>query len=135
MKKIFSIGTLAMLMMSFNAYCQSNLNWVVKDNVQNDFFKSHTTLNTSITGFSNKTQADAFINQLRANSEVMSVEVSNTDASGNGDLKLTMKAIHDDMYYIGLAQKMGVEYVTVNGQKKTPMQLREDARKDTSGKK
>jgi hypothetical protein len=123
MKKIFSITCLAILMLSANAYSQSNLTWKVKDNIQKGFFKSHTTFNTSFTGFTSKDEATKFFTKMRSNPEVVSAEVSNADANGNCDLKLVMKEAHDKMYYVGLAQKLGVAYFEVNGKKQTPDQI------------
>ena len=123
MKKIFSITCLAILMLSAKAYSQSNLTWKVKDNIQKGFFKSHTTFNTSFTGFTSKDEATKFFTKMRSNPEVVSAEVSNADANGNCDLKLVMKEAHDKMYYVGLAQKLGVAYFEVNGKKQTPDQI------------
>ncbi len=110
-------------MLSAKAYAQSNLTWKVKDNIQKGFFKSHTTFNTSFTGFTSKDQANKFFTKMRSNPEVVSADVSNVDANGNCDLKLVMKETHDKMYYVGLAQKLGVAYFEVNGKKQTPDEI------------
>ncbi len=99
-----------------------------KYKVQKGFFKSSTTINSNFSGFSNKDEATKFCAKIKANAEVASAEVSNSDANGNCDLRLVMKQPHDKKYYIGMAQKLGVAYIQVNGQKKTPTQLIEEAR-------
>lgn len=123
MKKIFSITCFAILMFSMKTYSQSNLTWKVKDDIQKGYFKTHTTFNTSFIGFTNKDEANKFFAKLKSNPEVLAAEVSNSDANGNCDLKLVMKQAHDKMYYIGLAQKLGVSYFEVNGKKQTPEQI------------
>lgn len=128
MKKIFSITCLAILMLTTKAYAQSNLTWKVKDNIQKGFFKTHTTFNTSFSGFTSKEEANKLISKIKANPEVSSVEVSNSDANGNADVKLVMKNVHDKMYYVGFAQKLGIAYFEVNGNKKTPAQIAQEKR-------
>lgn len=128
MKKIFSIACLAILALTTNAYSQSNLTWKVKDNIQKGFFKTHTSFNTSFTGFSSKDEANKFFAKMKSNPEVLAAEVSNVDANGNCDLKLVMKEAHEKMYYVGLAQKLGVAFFEVNGNKKTPAQIIQEKR-------
>ncbi len=132
MKKITLITFIAFLMLSLNFYSQSNITWVVKDKVGKEFFTNHITINTNVTGFESKSQSEVFINQLKATPEVMSAEVSDAEANGNFNLILTMKNTHDSVYYIGLAQKLGVAYIIVNGEKKTTVQLRDEARRDAA---
>lgn len=115
-------------MLSTKAYSQSNLTWKVKDNIQKGFFKTHTTFNTSFTGFTSKEEATKLISKIKSNPEVASVETSNSDVNGNCDLKLVMKTAHDKMYYVGLAQKLGITYFEVNGNKKTPTQIAQEKR-------
>lgn len=115
-------------MLSAKAYSQSNLTWKVKDNIQKGFFKTHTTFNTSFTGFTSKDEATKLISKIKSNPEVASVETSNSDVNGNCDLKLVMKSVHDKMYYVGLAQKLGIAYFEVNGNKKTPTQIAQEKR-------
>lgn len=128
MKKILSITCLAILMFSVKAFAQSNLTWKVKDDIQKGYFKSHTTFNTSFSGFTNKDEANKFFAKMKSNPEVLAAEISNTDANGNCDLKLVMKQAHEKMYYVGLAQKLGVAYFEVNGTKKTPTQIMTEKR-------
>jgi hypothetical protein len=128
MKKILSITCFAILMATFSAHAQSNLTWTVKDNVQKGFFKTATTLNSHFSGFSSKDEATKFCDKLKTNPEVASAVVSNSDANGNCDLKLVMKQAHDKQFYLILAQKLGVSYIDVNGQKKTPEQIIADKR-------
>lgn len=123
MKKILSITCLAILMFSGKMYSQSNITWKVKDNIQKGYFKSRTTFDVSFDGFTSKTESDKFFEKLKSNPEVISAVLSNVDAKGNGDVKLTMKQPHDKMYYVGLAQKLGIAYFEVNGTKKTPSQI------------
>ena len=115
-------------MLTTKAYAQSNLTWTLKDNIQKGYFKSHTTFNTSLSGFTSKDQATKLLSKIKANPEVASAEVSNVDANGNSDLKLVMKSAHDKMYYVGLVQKLGVEYIVANGKKQTPAQIIEEKR-------
>jgi len=128
MKKILSIACLAILMLTSGAYAQSNVTWTVKDKVQKGFFKSSTVINSHFSGFANKDEATKFCSKIKANPEVASAEVSNSDANGNCDVKLAMKQPHNKQYYVGFAQKLGVAFIDVNGQKKTPTQLMEDIR-------
>jgi hypothetical protein len=128
MKKILSITCLAILMLTSSAYAQSNLTWTLKDKVQKGFFKSSTTLNSHFSGFTSKDEATKFCAKIKANPEVASAEVSNSDANGNCDLRLVMKQPHNKQYYVGMAQKLGVSYISVNNQKKTPTQILEEIR-------
>ena len=49
-------------------------------------------------------------------------------SNGNCDLRLVMKQPHNKQYYVGMAQKLGVSYISVNNQKKTPTQILEEIR-------
>jgi hypothetical protein len=115
-------------MLVTKAYSQSNLMWTVKDNVQKGYFKTNTTINSNFSGFTSKDEATKFCTKIKANTEVASAVVSNSDANGNCDIKLTFKQPHNKQYYVGMAQKLGVAYISVNGSKKTPTQILEEIR-------
>ncbi|MES2131783.1 MAG: hypothetical protein V4506_05490 [Bacteroidota bacterium] len=125
MKKLLSIVCLSVLMLSAKVYAQSNITWTIKDNVQKGFFKTSTTFNTHFSGFTTKAQSDVLIQKMKAFSDVASATTTNADANGNCDLKLVMKSAHEKRYYLGVAQKLGIQYVEVNGNKKTPAQWME----------
>ena len=128
MKKILSIACLAILMLTSAAYAQSNVTWTVKDKVQKGFFKSSTVINSHFSGFANKDEATKFCSKIKAYPEVASAEVSNADANGNCDIKLSVKQPQNKQYYVNLAQKLGVAFINVNGEKKTPEQIIVDMR-------
>ena len=134
MKKILSIICLTVLILSGKAYSQSNLTWTVKDKIEKGYFKTHTSFNTSFSGFTNKTEATKFFNKIKSNPDVASAEVSGADANGNCDLTLVMKQAHDKTYYVGMAQKLGVAYIEANGKKQTPEQIIAEARQESSNK-
>ena len=112
-------------MLSAKVYAQSNITWTIKDNVQKGFFKTNTSFNTHFSGFSSKAQSDDLIQKMKAFSDVASATTTNADANGNCDLKLIMKSAHEKRYYLGVAQKLGIQYIEVNGTKKTPAQWME----------
>lgn len=127
MKKILSIVCLSILIFSFKARAQSNITWTLKDDLAKGAIKTTTVLNSNFSGLSTKENAVAFVQKIKANPEVASCDiVSNTGSSC--DVKLVMKKAHDKMYYINMAQKLGVAYIQVNGQKKTPAQFIADKR-------
>ncbi|MES2515241.1 MAG: hypothetical protein V4580_13905 [Bacteroidota bacterium] len=128
MKKFLSITCLAILMIATKAYSQSNLTWTVKDKVQKGFFKTSKVINSNFSGFSSKEEATTFFNKLKTDRSVLSAVVTNTDVKGNSDVVITMRETHDKSFYIGMAQKYQVNYILVNGQKKTPAQIIEDTR-------
>ncbi|MES2762999.1 MAG: hypothetical protein V4677_12375 [Bacteroidota bacterium] len=128
MKKILTITCLAILMLTGKAYSQSNLTWTVKDKVEKGFLKTATVINTNFSGFTNKDEATKFYAKIKANPEVASAEVLNSDANGNADIKLTMRQAHNKQYYIGMAQKLGVTYIQINGRRNTPAAMTEEIR-------
>lgn len=121
MKKLFSLVCL-MLLLSVTSRAQSNTTWTIKDRAEKGFFKTATTFHTHLSGFTARSQSDALMQSLKANGNIAAATLSNTDANGNGDLLLVMKTAQDKKYYIGLAQKLGIQYLEVNGTKKTPAQ-------------
>ncbi len=127
MKKILSIACLAILMFSFKAHAQSNITWTLKDNFAKGAIKTTTVLNSNFSGLSSKENAIAFVQKLKANPEVASCDII-TNTGSSCDVKLVMKKAHDKMYYVNMAQKLGVAYIEVNGQKKTPAQFIIDKR-------
>ncbi len=129
MKKILSISCLVLSMLFSKAYSQSNLTLTIKDNVQKGFFQSATTFHTHFSGFASKPESDAFFKKVKSHIEVLSLTPANVDATGNCDAVLVMKETHNKQYYISFAQKLGVQFIEVNGDKKTPAQFNEEARK------
>ncbi len=129
MKKLLSLVCLSLFMLSVKAYAQSNTTWTIKDNVQKGFFRTATTFNTHFSGFANKAQADALIQKIKTQPDVSAAMVSNADANGNCDVRLVMRSAHDKKHYLGMAQKLGIQYVEVNGKKKTPAQWLEGKEK------
>lgn len=128
MKKLLSLVCLSVFMLSVKAYAQSNTTWTIKDKVEKGYFKTNTVFNSHISGFSNKAQADALIQKIKAMPDVASVTTSNADANGNADVKIVMKETHNKPYYLGMAQTSGIGYIEVNGVKKTPIQWAEAAK-------
>lgn len=117
------ICILILLVFFSKTYAQSNITWTIKDKIVKGYIKSHTSFNTSFSGFTNKSEFDKFLSKIKSNPEIASIEIKNSDANGNCDLKLVMKHTHDKIYYIGLAQKLGVSYIVFNNVKKTPQQI------------
>jgi hypothetical protein len=132
MKKIASITCLLLCILASNAYSQSNLTWTLKDKGEKGFFKTHTDFNSNFSGFANKTESEKFLAKLKSNSEIASVVVSKVEENGNCDLVINMKQPHDRLYYVGLAQKLGIDYIQYNNQKKTPAEIIEQSRKKSN---
>lgn len=128
MKKILSITCLVLLILSFKSYAQSNITWTLKDKGEKEFFKTHTAFHSNFSGFNNKEESSKFIDKIKSDPEIASAIVSNVDAKGNCDIVLNMKQPHDKVYYVGLAQKLGITYIQYNGQKKTPTEIMEGIR-------
>lgn len=128
MKITLPITCIAILMLCSQVYSQSNLTWTLKDKGEKGFFKTHTEFNSNFSGFSNKNESSTFIEKVKSNPEIASVNVSNIDANGNCDVVLNMKQPHDKMYYIGLAQKFGITYIQYNNQKKTLPEITQEIR-------
>lgn len=123
MKKIISLLSLLFVMASFSARSQSNVSWIVKDDVSGDnYFRKTTVFNLTILGFTNKAEASKFLDEMRNNKDVASCEQVFSDANGNGDIKLTMKNPQDKVYYLNWAKKLHVSYIQSGREKKTPEQ-------------
>lgn len=114
--------------MATKAYSQSNLTWTLNEKGEKGFFKTHTAFHSNFSGFSNKEESAKFIDKIKSNPEIASADVSNMDAKGNCDVVLNMKQPHDKVYYVALAQKLGITYIQYNGQKKTPSEIMEGIR-------
>lgn len=127
MKKSLSITLFCLIISASSMFAQSNITWTLKDNFAKGAIKTTTVLNSNFSGLTSKENAVAFVQKLKANPEVASCEIINNTGS-NCDVKLVMKQAHDKMYYVNMAQKLGVAYIEVNGQKKTPAQFIIDKR-------
>ncbi len=127
MKKILSIACLTILLFSFKARAQSNITWTLKDNFVKGAIKTTTVLNSNFSGLTSKENAIAFVQKFKSNPDVASCEIINNTGT-SCDVKLVMKHAHDKFYYVNMAQKLGVAYIQVNGQKKTPSQFIIDKR-------
>jgi uncharacterized protein (DUF2141 family) len=128
MKKILSITSLIILLLSFKAYSQSNLTWTIKDQLEKGGIKTATVFNSNFAGFTSKQEAIAFSQKLKASQEIVSCDIISNSGT-NCDIKLVMKQPHDKRYYAGFAAKMGISYIQVNGTKKTPAQWLEKKNK------
>jgi len=122
MKKNLSIICLTFVIFSISALAQSNLTWKFKDQLQKGAIKTTKILNTSFSGFANNAAALSFYQKMKVYDAFSSCELVSSDAS-SCDLKLVMKQTHDKLFYAGLAQKMGVSIIEVNGTKKTPQEV------------
>lgn len=123
MKKIISLLSLLLVMASFSARSQSNVSWIVKDDVSGDnYFKRATVFNITLLGFTSKADASKFMDEMRNNKDVASCEQLFSDANGNGDIKLTMKTPQAKEYYLNWAKKLHVAYIQSGREKKTPEQ-------------
>ena len=109
-------------MLSIKGYSQSNITWTLKDNLAKGAIKTITVLNSNFSGLSSKENAIAFLQKFKLNPDVASCDII-TNSGNSCDVKIVMKNTHNKMYYVALAQKMGIAYIQVNGQKKTPAQF------------
>lgn len=124
MKNILSIALFCLMLVAFQAKSQSNLTWTVNDNVPKGFFKTATVLNSTFTGFKSAAEVTKFCQAIKANPEILSfVVTSSTTTSCTG--KLTMKRAQSKPFYLGLASKSGVSYITINGNKRSIDELKE----------
>ena len=65
-------------------------------------------------------EAITFCNKIRSNQEVASCENSGRDANGAYSITFKMKKANEAIYYIGWAQKLGIDFIVAKGEKKTP---------------
>lgn len=122
MKKNLLIICLTFVIFSVSALAQSNLTWKFKDKFQKGAIKTAKVLNVSFVGFTNNAAALSFYQKLKSYDAFLSCELMSSNGS-SCDLKLVMKLTHDKIFYAGLAQKMGVSFIEVNGTKKTPQEI------------
>ena len=113
---------LIVIMITPSIIAQSNITWKFKDQLQKGAIKTTKVLNASFIGFANNAAALSFYQKMKAYDAFSSCELISSNAS-SCDLKLVMKQPHDKSFYAGLAQKMGVSFVEVNGTKKTPQEI------------
>jgi hypothetical protein len=126
MKKIISLCFFALLVLSGKIYAQSNLTWI-----PTSFGKGAkvTQAKEAFTGFNNEKEVATFAQNVRNNPDVASCESLGKDASGNYVFDIKMKEAHGAKYYLNWAPKLGIAYVMVNGEKKTPRELLAEANK------
>jgi hypothetical protein len=120
MKKILSIAVFAFILLATKSFGQSNITWVIKDNLGQGALKTKTEFSCAFVGFANQNEATAFYQKIRSNADVASCEDMGKDASGNYSVKITMKDTHDKKYYAAWANKLGVTNITANGETHTP---------------
>ena len=129
MKKIISILTIVLSILSINAIAQSNLTWVMKEKGDKTYFQK-TEFNCGISGLNNQKEATAFFNKIKENPDVASVSDKGKDAAGNYTMTIMMKSIQNKKYYFDWATKLGITTVmAVNGQKKTLQEAFTDNKK------
>ncbi len=123
MKKILSVTIFCLALLSSKAYSQSNLTWTFKGQIDKGEIKKSTVVQINLNGFADQIEATNALKVLKTNAEIISCTTSNVDAKGNCDAVLTLKSAHDKSFYLGLAQKMGVDYMMANNKKKSVAEL------------
>ena len=122
MKNLLTAVLLCVVISVSRVFAQSNVTWTIKDKLVKGEIKTLTVLNSNFSGFISKQEAIVFCQKLKKNPEFASCDIISNNTT-NCDIKLIMKQTHDKMYYVGLAQKLGVAYFEVNGTKKTPQEI------------
>lgn len=120
MKKILALVCLTLAVLTTKVHAQSNLTWIVKDKLTGDAVKRKLDFTVSLSGLGNQNEMTAFCQKIRSNNEVASCEDLGKDAAGNYTIRLKMKNVQDAKYYLGWVQKLGVAFIDINGEKKTP---------------
>src|ERR1700739_1463795 len=123
MKKILSITTFVLLMLSAKVFAQSNLTWIVNDKGEKDYFKNKVEITSSFSGFASTVEAAVFFEKIKKNSEITSVQTLGKDANGNYLVSFKVKQPHTGKYYVEMFSKMGVGMVEARGKKKTTREL------------
>ena len=124
MKKLVAYTALYILFASSNAFSQSNLIWAFNGDLPKAFLKSSKVFNSTFSGFKSSDEVTKFCETFKANPDFASCElISKTSAICI--MKITMKQVHDKPYYINLANKSGVAYISVNGNKKSLDELKQ----------
>lgn len=124
MRKILSGIIICFAIMASNAYSQSNLTWTINGNLPKGFFKTATVINSTFTGFKSKAEIATFCQNLKAFTGVAACEISSSTAT-SCNVKLTLKQPQSKSYYLGLASKNGVSYISIRGTKKSLDELRQ----------
>jgi hypothetical protein len=118
MKKILSGLFFFAVLFTATLTAQSNLNWKFKDKFEKGFLKTNTLINSSFTGFNNAGEIDAFITKVKANPNVASCDIVSKTAN-SCDVKLKMKAVQNKPFYLSFANSIGVQYITINGERRS----------------
>lgn len=129
MKKILSITCFVLLVFTTKVNAQNNLTWIVKDNIEDNTFKTRLEFHVAIEGLSNQNEVTNFCNKIKANPEVESCESVGKDANGGYLINLKMKKTNEALYYIGWANKLGISYIVVKGEKKSTAEWAKAERK------
>jgi hypothetical protein len=128
MKKILPCLFFFAVLFTATLTAQSNLNWKFKDKFEKGYLKTNTLINSSFAGFNNAGEVDAFISKVKANPNVASCDVVSRNAT-SCDMKLKMKTVHDKPFYLSFANSIGVQYITLNGDKKSLDELKRGKKK------
>lgn len=123
MKNLLSIAFFCTIFFVSKTYAQSNLTWTFKGQTPKGFLKTGTVFNSIFTGFKSNEETTSFIQTLKSNKEIASCDVLSS-TKNSCDLKIVMKQTHNKPYYINLASRIGVQFISANGNKKSIEELR-----------
>jgi fructoselysine-6-P-deglycase FrlB-like protein len=119
MKKILYTFLLTVALGAMNLIAQSNpITWTFNHKAEKGFFKTEKNFDSTFSGFKNKEEATKFAEQFKTAPDVASYVVSNVN-NNKFDVKFAMKNTHNKMFYVGMASKMGVTYMSAMGQTRT----------------
>lgn len=124
MKKIVYTFLFTVALGVMNLMSQSNaITWTIKNKMEKGFFKTEKNFDATFSGFKSKEEAMKFADQFKTAPDVASYTVTNVSNSAC-DVKFSMNDVHDKMFYVGMASKMGVTHMSAAGQTKALEEMR-----------
>jgi hypothetical protein len=120
MKKISLLSLLVFLLtaFSFSTKAQTSPTIIVKDKIDENYFKRRLELKATITGYNSENDVKKLCSSIATNGSIKKCETTGNDGNGNYDVVIVVKEPQEFSFYKGLAIKNNILYVVVNGEKK-----------------
>jgi hypothetical protein len=109
---LFSIFLIA----GISCFAQKNLTLVIADKVEAGYFKQEK-FSWSLEGIKNETEANAFLAQLKKNTNIKTAELNSGKTNGTYNFNLSVNKINGRKFFERLLYSCGVSHAIVNGKK------------------
>lgn len=109
---------------SFSIKAQNEPAVVIKDKVNETYFKDRVEFHATFTGFASENDVKKICKNMSSQSGVTKCEITGKDGKGNYDFVITVDTPKESSFYKNMLLKNNVNYVEFNRERKSLIDLK-----------